>query len=320
MLKVSEVSKFYGHFCALDSLSLSVSSGALYGLVGPNGAGKTSLIKIMTGISYPDEGSVSIDGLTPYDDPQEYKSLIGYVPDAFGIYNNLKLSEYMEFFAACVGIYGMDAHRKTEQLLNYVELSDKADFYVEALSRGMKQKLALARALIGDPEILIMDEPTSGLDPRTRYEFKQMLGELSDSGKTIIISSHILSDISEICTDIAIMDQGSVVMSGRLMDVMKLVMVESPIVIKLEKKVTQVIKLLREDKSIKSLAIKGNEIMVNLKGGAKDEAALLKRLVDAGFPVRSFSRQQGSLETIFMQLTGRGEEHVVTSYDADEEG
>lgn len=224
----------------------------------------------------------------------------------------------MEFFAACLGLQGMDARKKTEQLLEYVDLSDRADFYVEALSRGMKQKLALARALINDPPILIMDEPTSGLDPRTRYEFKQMVGELSDRGKTIIISSHILSDISELCTDIAIIDQGSVVMSGRLMDVMKLVTAENPIIITMAGKTMQAIKFLREDDTVKSIAIKGNDIMVNFAGSSKDEAGLLKRLVDAGLPVRSFSREKGSLESIFMQLTGHGEEHTILSYDATE--
>ena len=318
MIRVEEVKKFYGHFCALDSLSLKISDGSLFGFVGPNGAGKTTAIKIMTGIIYPDEGSVTIDDMRPEDDLIKYKSMIGYVPDAFGIYNNLKVSEYMEFFAACLGLHGMESRKKTEQLLEYVDLSDRADFYVEALSRGMKQKLALARALINDPPILIMDEPTSGLDPRTRYEFKQMVGELSDRGKTIIISSHILSDISELCTDIAIIDQGSVVMSGRLMDVMKLVTAENPIIITMAGKTMQAIKFLREDDTVKSIAIKGNDIMVNFAGSSKDEAGLLKRLVDAGLPVRSFSREKGSLESIFMQLTGHGEEHTILSYDATE--
>ena len=318
MIRVDGVKKFYGHFCALDSLSLKISDGSLFGFVGPNGAGKTTAIKIMTGIIYPDEGSVTIDDMRPEDDLIRYKSMIGYVPDAFGIYNNLKVSEYMEFFAACLGLQGMEARKKTEQLLEYVDLSDRADFYVEALSRGMKQKLALARALINDPPILIMDEPTSGLDPRTRYEFKQMVGELSDRGKTIIISSHILSDISELCTDIAIIDQGSVVMSGRLMDVMKLVTAENPIIITMAGKTMQAIKFLREDDTVKSIAIKGNDIMVNFAGSSKDEAGLLKRLVDAGLPVRSFSREKGSLESIFMQLTGHGEEHTILSYDATE--
>jgi len=318
MLKVDHVKKFYGHFCALDDLSMEIGEGALFGFVGPNGAGKTTAIRIMTGIIAPDEGSVTVGDLPGGYENAATRSMIGYIPDAFGIYNNLKVSEYMEFFSACYGYDGMESRKKTENLLKYVELSDKADFYVESLSRGMKQKLALARALINDPPLLIMDEPTSGLDPRTRYEFKQIVGELSDRGKTIVISSHILSDISELCTDIGIIDQGSIVMSGRLMDVMKIVTAENPIIISMAKRTTQAIRFLRDEPRVRSMAIKGNDIMINFDGSTLEEADLLKRLVEAGLPVAGFSREKGSLESIFMQLTGHGEEHTVASYDATE--
>ncbi len=318
MLHLNHIQKFYGHFCALADLNMSVSEGALYGFVGPNGAGKTTAIRIMTGILVPDEGVVELGGReADYSDP-EVRSMIGYVPDAFGIYGNLKVDEYMRFFAACYGFDGMEARKRTETLLKYVDLTDKSDFYVEALSRGMKQKLALARALLNDPPLLLMDEPTSGLDPRTRYEFKQIVGELSDRGKTIIISSHILSDISELCTDIGIIDQGSIVMEGQLMDVMKVVTAENPIVISMEKKTTQAARFLREQSSVRSLAIKGNDIMINFEGDSAGEAALLRRMIESGLPVRGFAREKGSLESIFMQLTGHGEEHTVASYDAAE--
>ncbi len=317
MLKVEHVKKFYGHFCALDDLSMEIGEGSLFGFVGPNGAGKTTAIRIMTGIIAPDEGNVSIAGLPAGYENAEARSMIGYIPDAFGIYNNLKVSEYMEFFAACYGYDGMESRKKAENLLKYVELIDKADFYVESLSRGMKQKLAPARALINVPPLLIMDEPTSGLDPRTRYEFKQIVGELSDRGKTIVISSHILSDISELCTDIGIIDQGSIVMSGRLMDVMKIVTAENPIIISMAKRTTQAIRFLRDESRVRSMAIKGNDIMINFDGGTAEEAELLKRLIDAGLPVHGFSREKGSLESIFMQLTGHGEEHTVASYAAE---
>ncbi len=318
MLKLTNVTKFYGRFCALDGLNLNISEGSLYGFVGPNGAGKTTAIRIMTGILYPDAGTVTIRGMKLSDDPQHYKEMIGYVPDAFGIYNNIKVREYMSFFAACYGVEGMEADKRTDRLLKYVRLDDRADFYVESLSRGMKQKLALARALISDPPILIMDEPTSGLDPRTRFEFKQIVGELSDRGKTIIISSHILNDISELCTDIGIIDQGSIVMSGRLMEVMRLVTAENPIIISMAGKMTQAIRFLKTENRVKSMAIKGNDIMINFSGNAKEEAELLRKMIENGIPVKSFSREKGSLESIFMQLTGHGEEHITSSYDATE--
>ena len=318
MLKLENISKFYGHFCALDDLSINIDDGALYGFIGPNGAGKTTAIKIMTGIMYPDEGEVTLNGMRMEDEPEQYKSLIGYVPDAFGIYHNIKVREYMQFFAACCGKDGMEADKTADRLLEYVELDNRRDYYVEALSKGMKQKLALARALINDPPMLIMDEPTTGLDPRTRFEFKQILGELSDNGKTILISSHILNDISELCTDIGIIDHGSIVVSGRLPKVMQLVSSENPIIISVSGKITQAIQFLKKDTAVRSLTVKGSDIMINFDGGKRAEAELLKRLIEAEIPVRSFSREKGSLESIFMQLTGHGEEHVIDSYEAAE--
>ncbi len=315
ILSMRNIKKFYGKFCALDGLNLEIEEGALYGFVGPNGAGKTTAIKIMTGIMYPDEGSVIIDGMETGTDNRRLKKKIGYVPDSFGVYNNLTVSEYMSFFASCYGIDGLRAEKRITRLLQYMGIEDKADFYIEALSRGMKQKLSLARALIHDPKLLIMDEPTLGLDPRTRFEYKQKLSELSELGKTILISSHILTEISEMCTDIGIIDQGSMVMSGRLTDVMKMVTSQNPIIVTLSSKITQAIKLLKEEKNVKSMSIKGNDLLINFEGSRKNEAELLAKMIDAGLPVVSFSREKGSLESIFIQLTGHDEERTVLSYE-----
>ena len=248
-------------------------------------------------------------------DNRRLKKKIGYVPDSFGVYNNLTVSEYMSFFASCYGIDGLRAEKRITRLLQYMGIEDKADFYIEALSRGMKQKLSLARALIHDPKLLIMDEPTLGLDPRTRFEYKQKLSELSELGKTILISSHILTEISEMCTDIGIIDQGSMVMSGRLTDVMKMVTSQNPIIVTLSSKITQAIKLLKEEKNVKSMSIKGNDLLINFEGSRKNEAELLAKMIDAGLPVVSFSREKGSLESIFIQLTGHDEERTVLSYE-----
>ena len=315
ILSMRNIKKFYGKFCALDGLNLEIEEGALYGFVGPNGAGKTTAIKIMTGIMYPDEGSVIIDGMETGTDNRRLKKKIGYVPDSFGVYNNLTVSEYMSFFASCYGIDGLRAEKRITRLLQYMGIEDKADFYIEALSRGMKQKLSLARALIHDPKLLIMDEPTLGLDPRTRFEYKQKLSELSELGKTILISSHILTEISEMCTDIGIIEQGSMVMSGRLTDVMKMVTSQNPIIVTLSSKITQAIKLLKEEKNVKSMSIKGNDLLINFEGSRKNEAELLAKMIDAGLPVVSFSREKGSLESIFIQLTGHDEERTVLSYE-----
>ncbi len=214
MLTVRNLHKIYGKYHALSGLDMNVGDGALYGFVGPNGAGKTTTLKIMTGLLGAEEGSVTINGKDALRDLGELKGMIGYVPDFFGVYDNLTVAEYMSFFASCYQLDGLMARKRYTALLEQVGLEDKLDFYVDGLSRGMKQRLCLARALIHDPAILILDEPTSGLDPRTRFEFKEILSELRSTGKTIIISSHVLSELAEMCTDIGIIDQGRMVLEG----------------------------------------------------------------------------------------------------------
>ena len=188
MLKIEGLKKLYGRTAALDGLTMHVKEGALYGFVGPNGAGKTTTIKILTGLLLPDGGTVTVDGRDAQKEPGKVMEKIGYIPDFFGVYDNLRVSEYMELFAACYGLYGLNARKRAMELLEQAGLGEKEDYYVDGLSRGMKQRLCLARALIHDPAILIMDEPTAGLDPRTRYEFKEILRELKEQGKTVIIS------------------------------------------------------------------------------------------------------------------------------------
>lgn len=313
MLELLNIRKFYGRFPALDGLTMTVGDGSLFGFVGPNGAGKTTAMKIMTGLLAADEGEYRINGEPVWPGNRKISGSVGYIPDDPGTVRNLKVSEYMEFFASCAGMEGLEARKKIQTLLSYVELSDREDFFVEALSRGMKQRLALARALLADPPILVMDEPTSGLDPRTRYEFKQILGELSDQGKTIVISSHILSDISELCTDVAIIDHGRIVISGNLMDVMRTVTSGNPVIICMEGQTGRAVEFLKQEQDVRSIMVKRGEIMINFGGQPEEEAELLKRMVLAGLPVRSFSREKGDLESIFMQLTGKAEERIMAS-------
>jgi len=313
MLELEHIKKFYGRFLALDDLNLTIGDGSLFGFVGPNGAGKTTAMRIMTGILAADEGRFKIGGVPVVPGDPLIARTVGYIPDDPGNVRNLKVSEYMQFFADCAGLEGLEARKRIQTLLGYVELADREDFYVDALSKGMKQRLSLARALLADPPVLIMDEPTSGLDPRTRYEFKQIVGELSDQGKTVVISSHILSDISELCTDVAIIDQGKIVMSGNLMDVMRMVTSGNPILIAMEGQIGKAVELLKNEPGVSSMAVRRGEIMINFSGSTAEETELLKKLVEARLPVRSFCREKGSLESIFMQLTGRKDEKVISS-------
>ena len=315
MLKIDGLKKKYGQSMALDGLSMQVDDGSLYGFVGPNGAGKTTTIKIITGLLLPDRGTVTIDGIDVTREPASVREKIGYVPDFFGIYDNVKVSEYMEFFASCYGLYGLKARRRCMMLLEQVRLDEKADFFVEGLSRGMKQRLSLARALIHNPALLIMDEPTAGLDPRTRLEFRQILKDLREQKKTILISSHILPELSEICTDIGIVDQGRVVLEGTMTDILNQINISSSLIISTKGNQDKAIEILRSHPSVQTIAIEQEDIVVGFTGDRQDEATLLKRLVDEGVRVYGFVREKGSLDSVFMEITNHKEERLVLVHE-----
>ena len=315
MLKIDGLKKKYGQSMALDGLSMQVDDGSLYGFVGPNGAGKTTTIKIITGLLLPDRGTVTIDGIDVTREPASVREKIGYVPDFFGIYDNVKVSEYMEFFASCYGLYGLKARRRCMMLLEQVRLDEKTDFFVEGLSRGMKQRLSLARALIHNPALLIMDEPTAGLDPRTRLEFRQILKDLREQKKTILISSHILPELSEICTDIGIVDQGRVVLEGTMTDILNQINISSSLIISTKGNQDKAIEILRSHPSVQTIAIEQEDIVVGFTGDRQDEATLLKRLVDEGVRVYGFVREKGSLESVFMEITNHKEERLVLVHE-----
>lgn len=313
MLKVEGLKKMYGRTAALDGLCMHVNAGALYGFVGPNGAGKTTTIKILTGLLLPDEGTVIVDGVDAMKEPEKVMDKIGYVPDFFGVYDNLKVWEYMELFSACGGLYGLNARKRTWELLEQVGLGEKSDYYVDGLSRGMKQRLCLARALIHNPPILVMDEPTSGLDPGTRYEFKEILKDLREQGKTVVISSHILSELAEVCTDIGIVEQGKMVLEGSINDILNQINVRSPLLITVCRNKEQALNLLRDHPYVETITIRQNDILAGFTGEQEDEAMLLKQLIDAGVMVCGFVRERGSLESVFMQIINHEERMVLIS-------
>lgn len=315
MLIIKDLKKTYGNYHALDGLDMEIADGTLYGFVGPNGAGKTTTIKIMAGLLYPDSGSVEIDGLDALANPRKMKEKIGYVPDYFGVYDNLKVSEYMEFFASCYGIEGLKARKRNLTLLAQVGLEDKVDFFVDSLSRGMKQRLCLARALIHDPKLLVLDEPTAGLDPRTRLEFREMVQEMQDQGKTILLSSHQLSDLAELCTDIGIIDQGKMILHGSIDEIISRINTSRPVIITVLTGMEQALALLKEHTQVQTITVKDHDIMVGFTGDARGESELLSELVAAGVKVRGFMREPGNLEAVFMQITNHEEERVVLSYE-----
>lgn len=255
------------------------------------------------------------------DGRARHKPRIGYVPQHFGGYRELEVQQYLEFFAGCYGLSAGKARRKIREQLAQFELRELAAQRVIALTPGQRQKLALARALLHDPELLVLDEPDSGLDPASRIEFRQQLSELAMQNKTILIASHLLSDISELCTHIGIMDQGRMLMEGELSIVQTAVNMANPIVIRLagrgeRSQWEKLRQLLRQECQVRYISFGKDELQLGFDGGSRAEAALLHRLIDAGLPILSFSREKGSLEGLFMKLTQNQEERRVLSYEA----
>ncbi len=309
MLYVDKLYKSYGKHMAVKGLSLHVPKGDLFGFVGPNGAGKTTTIRIICGLLQADSGRVVIDGKEMKTDPMGIKRSIGYVPDFFGVYDNFKVSEYMQFYGSLYGISQKDCERLTTDLLQIVNLSDKREEYVDSLSRGMKQRLCVARALLHDPALLILDEPSSGLDPRARVEMKELLMNLRDMGKTIIISSHILSELSQMCTAIGIMDQGNLVAVGKIEDLLQTGKELETVVLELSKEnMEHATLILQQMTEITVKSIMENRIEITFPGDEAKMNQYLMEMMKQGVILSGFYRQKEDLETKFMQLTGAIEE------------
>lgn len=307
MVKIENLYKHYGKFVALNRLNLSIEKGELFGFVGPNGAGKTTTMRIISGLLKADGGSVHVAGVDALKDNQSLKRKIGYMPDFFGVYDNLKAIEYMEFYASIYGITGEKAKSMCLELMDLVNLSDKADFYVDGLSRGMKQRLCLARSLVHNPELLILDEPASGLDPRARFEMKGILKNLHDMGKTIIISSHILSELAEMCTTIGIIDKGSMVSKGTVDEIIQKLNTSNPLKIHVINNAEAAVRIIKENPLVENLSIDGADITVSFNGNEKEEAGLLADLVNNDVLVSSYVRETGNLEEVFMMVTAKKE-------------
>ena len=307
MISIQNLYKHYGKFVALDHLNLEIGKGEFFGFVGPNGAGKTTTMRIISGLLRADGGSVTVDGVDAIHDNGKIKEKIGYMPDFFGVYDNLKAIEYMEFYASIYGILGQEARKLCLELMELVNLKDKADAYVDGLSRGMKQRLCLARSLVHNPKVLILDEPASGLDPRARFEMKGILRNLNDMGKTIIISSHILPELAEMCDTIGIIEHGKMLQKGTVEEIMSEINTTNPLVIKLIDGKETAVRILKENPLVDNLSINENNLSVKFNGEASDESELLTQMVTNGVRVISFAREEGNLESVFMQITEQEE-------------
>ncbi len=308
MLYIEDLTKNYGAFTAVNHLSLHIPEGDLFGFVGPNGAGKTTTIRIVCGLLKASAGKVQIGDTAVEAGRRNMKRLIGYVPDFFGVYDNLKVHEYMDFYGSMYGMGRRDIAKLTDDLLELVNLSDKKEFYVDTLSRGMKQRLCVARALLHNPRLLILDEPSSGLDPGARIEMKELLKNLHSMGKTIVISSHILSELSEMCTSIGIMNRGQLVAAGRIEDIMRQLSGGKRIHIRISSDMEPAVRFLKEQANVTVDSVRENEVLISYERTDEEVCGLIGRMIQGGIILTDFHREEGSLESLFMQLTGGGEQ------------
>lgn len=308
MLQIDHLYKNYGKFQAVNNLTLHIPQGDLFGFVGPNGAGKTTTIRMVCGLMLPTAGGITINGVDALTHQREIKKQIGYVPDFFGVYDNLKVREYMDFYGSMYRMNSKEIERISDDLLELVNLSDKKEVFVDTLSRGMKQRLCVARALIHNPALLVLDEPNSGLDPRARVEMKELLLNLKSMGKTIVISSHILSELSEMCNSIGIMDHGNLVAAGRIEDVMESVFGSNQLIITLDEGRETAVRIVNEHVGVKVDSVGENEIKLSHTMSKQEIAKMIGRMIENNVVVTGFHRQEGNLETLFMRVTGNGEE------------
>lgn len=312
-IETVDLTRRYGRMVALDKLSLTVEQGSIYGFIGPNGAGKTTTLRLLAGLLEPSSGAISVMGQKLQ--PGGAQRLIGYMPDFFGVYDDLRVWEYLDFFARCYGLEAARRKRAVDELLALVDLSHKRDAYVQGLSRGMQQRLCLAHALVHDPPVLLLDEPASGLDPRARVELRELLRTLREMGKTVLLSSHILSELAEICTEIGIIESGRMVVSGPVDQVRRQLQGGSRLRVRVLRDVEMAAAALREltDTPLAGLPRLGalrhdpsdeRALLVELaEGDEEQQTRLLAHLVGQGIAVSEFRTQAENLEELFLRLT-----------------
>lgn len=303
MIETNDLTKMYGELFALNRLNLRLDKGDVYGFIGPNGAGKTTTMRILATLLNPTWGEASVCGYSIYTGAKEIRRAIGYMPDFFGVYDDMKVIEYLEFFAAAYRIKGPARKKICEEVLELVDLTYKRDALVTSLSRGMTQRLGLARVLLHDPQVLLLDEPASGLDPRARIEIRALLKELRAMGKTILVSSHILPELADICNKIGIIEQGKLHVNGSVVEVMRQVRADIVLNIKVAARQNEAADFLEGQPEVEAVEDKNNVLIVKLNEGIVEYSGLARKLVENDFDLTMFKEDEINLETAFMHLT-----------------
>lgn len=316
-IETRALTRSYGKLVAVQGLDLSIPRGSLFGLIGPNGAGKTTTLRMLAGLLEPTSGEIVVNGQPINQNLNELRRQIGYMPDFFGVYEDLVVWEYLDFFARCYNLQPKRRRQVIDELLELVDLSEKRDAFVHTLSRGMRQRLCLAHAMVHDPQVLLLDEPASGLDPRARVEMRELLRELGAMGKTVVLSSHILAELAELCDSIGIIERGKLVVSGRLDEIRHQMQGGRKLRIRLLSDIAQAQELLGSQASVRNIEpvpVNGNgtngssghlysEIELDFTGDENAVADLLETLIANKVRIASFNEIHTGLEEVFLRLT-----------------
>ncbi|MCB9937851.1 MAG: ABC transporter ATP-binding protein [Planctomycetaceae bacterium] len=302
-IEAKGLTKKYGDMFAIRDIDLELNQGDLFGFIGPNGAGKTTTMRIIATLLNPTWGEAYVCGNSIYTKPKEIRRLVGYMPDFFGVYDDMKVIEYLEFFAAAYRIRGPERRKRCDEMLEIVDLDFKRDAYANTLSRGQTQRLGLARTLLHDPQVLLLDEPLSGLDPRARIVMRNLLRRLGQMGKTIIVSSHILPELADICNKIGIIDRGIMSVNAEVADVMKQVRQRTVLIIEVKGDRDAAGKLLEQHDAVESIEVKKEQLHVTLQQGIEDYSEIPSLLIGAGHKLTLFREEEVNLESAFMTLT-----------------
>ena len=304
IVQTINLTKRYGDLMALQNLNLEIEQGDCFGFIGPNGAGKTTTIKILATLLKPTWGEARIDGLSvgPVN-ARQVRSIIGYVPDYFGSYEDMVVSEYLSFFAASYNIHGEKRKQVVNDVLDLTDLAFKHDAEVNSLSRGMKQRLSVARVLLHDPKVLLLDEPASGLDPRARIEMRELLKELHRMGKTILISSHILLELADLCTKVGIIEQGELKFTGTMQEIINRARTGTVLHVGVADRAGSAAQVIKQIQGVIEAEISDGHIRVMMDPQQSDPAKIARRLITDGYDLIRLEEERVNLETAFMRLT-----------------
>ncbi|KAA5544503.1 ABC transporter ATP-binding protein [Roseiconus nitratireducens] len=305
MIKTADLTKKYGDAFAIRSIDLDLQAGDLFGFIGPNGAGKTTTMRIIATLLEPSWGEAYVCGHSVHTAPKEIRRLVGYMPDFFGVYDDMTVVEYLEFFAAAYRMGGEGRRKRVDEMLEIVDLEFKRDAFANTLSRGQTQRLGLARTLLHDPQVLLLDEPLSGLDPRARIEMRNLLRKLGEMGKTIIVSSHILPELADVCNKVGIIDRGELKQNAEVSEVIRMVRQHTVLVIQPNRpdQLQRIIDLLQHHDKVQGCELGDARVRVILKPEVEEYSDLPKLLIQNDIDLKRFSEEELDLESAFMALT-----------------